>query len=108
MAYWGFVNTYGIDTTDNDGNKIGYLVRFESLAERKEWFNAGNGLRDIWRWCLWRECLSSKQARSIMEHDYRRAAYPEDVRLGVYTMSEFVRLLSMDQLWDWYNDPSKW
>jgi len=44
----------------------------------------------------------------IMEYDYRRAADPEDVRLGIYTMSEYVKLLSMDQLWDWYSDDSRW
>lgn len=103
MAYWGFDNTYGINTTDNDGNKIGALVRFESLVERNEWLTADSGFHDIWR-----ESLSSKKARSIMERFYRRTADPEDVRLGIYSMSEYVKQLSMDQLWDWYNDSSKW
>ena len=105
MAYWGFENTYGINTTDNEGNRIGNIVRFDTQDDRAKWMaewlsKEWNGVR--------RECLSSKEARRIMEHDYRRAADPEDVRLGIYTMSEFVRLLSMDQLWDWYNDSSKW
>lgn len=103
MAYWGFDNTYGRDTVDNDGNKIGVLVRFGSLADRNKWLNADSGWHDEWR-----ECLSSKQARSIMECYYRHTAYPEDVRLGIYTMSEYARLLSMDQLWDWYSDKSRW
>jgi len=103
MAYWGFVNTYGINTTDNDGNKIGTLVRFDSCADRCDWISRDN------KWDgSKREPLSSKEARRIMEHDYRRAADPEDVRLGIYTMSEYVRLLSMDQLWDWYTDPNRW
>lgn len=103
MSYWGFVNNYGINTTDNEGNKIGTLARFDSQADRRDWISRDN---------KWdgpkREPLSSKEARRIMEHDYRRAADPEDVRLGIYTMSEYVRLLSMDQLWDWYTDPNRW
>ncbi len=103
MAYWGFENTYGINTTDSEGNKIGVLVRFESLAERNEWFNADSRFHDIWR-----ERLSSKQARSVMERFYRRIADPEDVRLGIYTMPEFVKQLSMDQLWSYYSSPNRW
>ena len=102
MAYWGFDNTYGRNTVDNDGNRIGNLVRFDTNQDRHNWYmnyDDPNGQP---------ECLTSKEARCIMEHDYRRAADPEDVRLGIYTMSEYIRLLSMDQLWDWYNDPSKW
>lgn len=103
MAYWGFENTYGVNTTDNEGNRIGNLVRFASQVDRARWVrndNEWNGVK--------RECLTSKEARRIMEHDYRRVADPEDVRLGIYTMSEFLRLLSMDQLWDWYSDKSRW
>lgn len=102
MAYWGFDNAYGWNTVDNDGNKIGKIVRFDKKWDRFSWFlnyNNPNGKAEI---------LSSKEARRIMEHDYRHAADPEDVRLGIYTMSEYVRLLSMDQLWDWYNDTSRW
>ena len=102
MAYWGFDNTYGRNTVDNDGNKIGKIVRFDKKWDRFIWFlnyNILNGQPEF---------LSSKQARSIMECYYRHTAYPEDVRLGIYTMSEYVRLLSMDQLWDWYNDKSRW
>lgn len=103
MSYWGFVNTYGINTTDNDGNRIGTLVRFDSRDDRSRWINGDD------RWYgPNREILSSKEARRIMEHDYRRVADPEDVRLGIYTMSEYVKLLSMDQLWDWYTDPDRW
>lgn len=102
MAYWGFVNTYGINTTDNEGNKIGTLVRFDTRADRCDWISRDN---------KWdgpkREVLSSKEARLIMEQYYRHTDYPEDVRLGIYTMSEYVKLLSMDQLWDWYNDKSR-
>lgn len=103
MAYWGFENTYGIGTTDNDGNRIGALVRFDSRTDRNELINRESKWNDPAF-----EPLSSKEARRIMEHDYRRAADPEDVRLGIYTMSEYVKLLSMDQLWDWYSDDSKW
>ena len=102
MAYWGFENTYGIYYTDSDGNKIGSLLRFDSHADRNRWINEDS------KWnCPRREILSSKEARRIMEHDYRHVADPEDVRLGIYTMSEYVRLLSMDQLWGWYSDDSR-
>lgn len=103
MAYWGFENTYEIGTTDNDGNRIGTLVRFDSQADRARWIRNDDGWNGVKK-----EDLSSKEARRIMERDYRRVADPEDVRLGIYTMSEFVRLLSMDQLWDWYSDKSRW
>lgn len=97
MAYWGFENSYDFSTTDNDGNKIGVLVRFDRRADRKKWISEEN-IRHVPKM----EILSSKEARRIMEHDYRHTADPEDVRLGIYTMSEYVRQLSMDQLWDWY------
>lgn len=103
MAYWGFENTYGIGTTDNEGNRIGALVRFDRRADRNECI-ARDGK---WGGPAF-EPLSSKEARRIMEHDYRCAADPEDVRLGIYTMSEYVKLLSMDQLWEWYSDDSRW
>lgn len=99
MAYWGFENIYSFGAVDNDGNEIGSLVRFDSRSDRNNWINEDGQKR---------EPLSSKEARRIMEHDYRRAADPEDVRLGIYTMSEYVRLLSMDQFWDWYSDKSRW
>lgn len=102
MAYWGFVHTYGINTTDSEGNRIGALVRFDRRSDRSKWINEDN----IWHGTD-KEILSSKEARRIMEHDYRRAADPEDVRLGIYSMSEYVKLLSMDQLWDWYSDDSR-
>lgn len=103
MSYWGFVNTYGINTTDSEGNRIGTLIRFDSRADRCDWISRDN---------KWdgpkREVLSSKEARRIMEYCYRHTADPEDVRLGIYTMSEYVRLLPMDHLWDWYINTSEW
>lgn len=99
MSYWGFVNTYGLYTSDSDGDRIGSLVRFYDKSSRDQWIDEEVHWSNIKR-----EAISSKEVRRILEKDYRCTADPEDVRLGIYSMSEYAKLLSIDQLWDHYVD----
>lgn len=57
--YYAFEHTYGIGTTDTDGDIIGTLYIFDTKHERDSWIN-----KDVWDGNFHRATISYKDARN--------------------------------------------
>lgn len=90
MHHYGFRHTYGINTTDTDGNIIGTLYVFDTKRERDEWVSA-----DVWDGNYHRATISSKDARKYLEDMWY------DFRL---LDKEEARYMSIDELVQLYLD----
>lgn len=90
MHYYGFYHSYGINTTDTEGNIVGRLYIFNTKQERDQWVD-----EDIWDGNYHRAPINSKDARKYLESMW--------YDFGLYDKEE-ARYMKIDRLVQLYKD----
>lgn len=100
MAFWGFEHKYNNITYDMNGNPVGRLVRFDRKIDRFKWFSnyRGDGKP---------EYITHDEAKSILRKNATRIFQKKKIP-EFFVPSDYADTFSMDQLWKWYADSSKW
>ena len=62
--YYGFYNSYGVQTIGGDGSRIGHVEVFDSKTARDKWVSS-----ERWDGRNWhREAITAREARSEIVH----------------------------------------
>ena len=89
--FYGFINTYGIGTRDNDENeRIGTVVVFNTLAARDQWVRSEVPCDGRYH----RESITAKEARREMV----RVAYDDLLNKHVVWERGDLRYLPMETI----------
>lgn len=80
MNYYGFSNTYGIGTIDEDGQRIGVLHVFSSCSMRQRWEDLDSDCN---------EPITASEARCILRRMVKYATGDDTRYMGI---DELLRL----------------
>lgn len=88
--FYGFDNLYGVGTCDNDGERIGAVLVFGSLASRDKWIRS-----EVLCYSRYHhESITATEARREMI----RAAYDEMVDKGIVSSRSDLKYVPMDTI----------
>ena len=94
VRFYGFDNLYGVGTCDNDGERIGAVLVFGSLADRDGWIRSEVLCYNHYH----HESITATEARREMI----RAAYDVMVNKGIVSSRSDLKYVPMDVIVESY------
>ena len=92
--FYGFDNLYGVGTCDNDGERIGAVLVFSSLASRDAWIRSEVLCYNRYH----HESITAAEARRVMV----RVAFDEMLNKGIVSSRADLRYVPMDVIVESY------